>query len=81
LLRTIKIPIATLIPAAPFRHYDISLPHGGDTPHHQGHETGLMCDVFLPRRDGGFGGIDFMMKAKYDQKATRALLNRSVNRS
>jgi len=60
--------------AAPFAINDISLPHGGDTPHHQGHETGLMCDVFLPRRDGGFGGIDFMMKAKYDQKATRALL-------
>jgi hypothetical protein len=60
--------------AAPFAINDISLPHGGDTPHHLGHETGLMCDVFLPRKDGGFGGIDFAMKAKYDQKATRALL-------
>lgn len=61
--------------AAPFAINDISLPHGGDTPHHFGHETGLMCDVFLPRQDGGFGGIDFTMKAKYDQKTTEALLN------
>ena len=60
--------------AAPFAINDVSIPHGGDTPHHKGHETGLMCDVFLPRQDGGFGGIDFTMKAKYDQKATRALL-------
>ncbi|AFZ19274.1 glucosaminidase domain-containing protein [Allocoleopsis franciscana] len=60
--------------AAPFAINDISLPHGGDTPHHSGHETGLMCDVFLPRQDGKFGGIDFTMKAKYDQKATEALL-------
>jgi hypothetical protein len=60
--------------AAPFAINDVSIPQGGDTPHHKGHETGLMCDVFLPRQDGGFGGIDFTMKAKYDQKATRALL-------
>lgn len=60
--------------AAPFAINDVSIPHGGDTPHHLGHETGLMCDVFLPRKDGDFGGTDIFTKATYDQKATRALL-------
>jgi hypothetical protein len=59
--------------AAPFAINDVSIPHGGDTPDHSGHETGLMCDVFLPRKDGGFGGTD-IFKATYDQGATRALL-------
>jgi hypothetical protein len=59
--------------AAPFAINDISLPHGGNTPHHHGHETGLMCDVFLPRKDGKFGGIDFN-SPEYDQKAARAIL-------
>lgn len=59
--------------AAPFAINDVSLPHGGNTPDHAGHETGLMCDVFLPRKDGKYGGIDFT-KPQYDQGATRALL-------
>lgn len=59
--------------AALFALNDISRPHGGDTPDHAGHETGLMCDVFLPRRDGKFGGIDFT-SPNYDRNATRALL-------
>jgi len=59
--------------AAPFAINDVSIPHGGDTPDHSGHETGLMCDVFLPRKDGGFGGTD-IFKTTYDQVATRALL-------
>lgn len=59
--------------AAPFALNDVSRPHGGDTPDHAGHETGLMCDVFLPRKDGKFGGIDFT-SPNYDRSATRALI-------
>ncbi len=59
--------------AAPFAINNVSLPHGGDTPHHAGHETGLMCDVLLPRNDGKFGGINYW-DSPYDQRATRALL-------
>jgi hypothetical protein len=32
-----------------------------------------VCDVFLPRKGGGFGGTD-IFTATYDQGATRALL-------
>lgn len=59
--------------AAPFALNDISRPHGGDTPDHAGHETGLMCDVFLPRKDGKFGGIDFT-SPNFDRNAARALI-------
>ncbi|HBY77031.1 MAG TPA: peptidoglycan-binding protein [Cyanobacteria bacterium UBA11148] len=59
--------------AAPFAINDVSRPHGGDTPDHAGHETGLMCDVLLPRNDGQSGGINYW-DSPYDQKATRALL-------
>jgi hypothetical protein len=59
--------------AAPFAINDVSLPHGGDTPDHQGHETGMMCDVFLPKKDGNFGGI-FWTNPQYDQEAARAIL-------
>ncbi len=52
---------------------NVSLPVGGDTPTHAGHETGLMCDVLLPRKDGDFGGITFR-DAIYDQQAMRAIL-------
>lgn len=59
--------------AAPFAMNDVSQPHGGDTPDHSGHETGLMCDVLLPRKGGKFGGI-YWWSAEYDRDATRALL-------
>jgi len=59
--------------AAPFAINNVSLPHGGDTHAHAGHETGLMGDVLLPRNDGDFGGITWF-RAEYDQKATRALI-------
>ncbi|BAY38326.1 hypothetical protein NIES2111_26730 [Nostoc sp. NIES-2111] len=59
--------------AAHFAINDVSLPHGGDTPDHHGHETGLMCDVFLPKKDGKFGGI-FWTSPEYDQDAARAIL-------
>jgi hypothetical protein len=59
--------------SAPFAINDVSLPHGGDTPDHLGHETGMMCDVFLPKKDGNFGGI-LWSNSEYDQDATRAIL-------
>ena len=58
---------------APFAINNVSLPHGGDTHIHAWHETGLMCDVLLPKKDGDFGGTTWF-KAEYDQKATRALI-------
>ncbi|MEH2408567.1 glucosaminidase domain-containing protein [Nostoc sp.] len=59
--------------AAFFAINDVSLPHGGDTPDHHGHETGMMCDVFLPKNNGTFGGI-FWSSSEYDQDTTRAIL-------
>ena len=59
--------------ASVLRVNDTSMPRGGDTPDHAGHETGLVCDVFLPRRDGGAGGI-VVTHPKYDRAAMRAML-------
>ncbi len=59
--------------AAFFAINDVSLPYGGNTPDHSGHETGMMCDVFLPKTNGAFGGI-FWSSSEYDQDATRAIL-------
>ncbi|MGB7925190.1 MAG: peptidoglycan-binding domain-containing protein [Pyrinomonadaceae bacterium] len=52
---------------------DASRPRGGDTPMHATHETGMACDIRLPRRDGGAGGIT-VESSSYDRAATRALL-------
>jgi hypothetical protein len=59
--------------AAPFTINDVSRPQGGDTPDHAGHETGLMCDVNLPRADGKSGGITWS-SSNFDRNATRALI-------
>jgi hypothetical protein len=54
---------------------DVSLPEGGDTPDHAGHETGLSCDLRLPRKDGGSGGIaNPNTNSAYDRDAMRAQL-------
>lgn len=58
---------------APFTLNDVSRPQGGDTRDHAGHETGLMCDVFLPRTDGQSGGITWS-STSFDRNATRALI-------
>jgi Mannosyl-glycoprotein endo-beta-N-acetylglucosaminidase len=58
---------------APLAINDASIPQGGDTPDHAGHETGLMCDLMLPQQNGQFGGITFRSQ-EYDQRATRAML-------
>lgn len=52
---------------------DASKPQGGDTPAHAGHETGLVCDIRLPRTDGGVGGIT-TTSATYDHAAMRAMI-------
>lgn len=59
--------------SALFSINDVSLPHGGNTPDHAGHETGLCCDVYLPRKDGLTGGIDYL-DSRYDKAATEAIL-------
>jgi hypothetical protein len=59
--------------SAPFTINDVSRPKGGDTRDHAGHETGLMCDVNLPRTDGVSGGITWS-SANFDRNATRSLI-------
>lgn len=53
---------------------DVSLPRGGDTPLHATHETGLACDIRLPRKDGSVGGTTVLETAVYDRNAMRAML-------
>lgn len=54
---------------------DVSLPRGGDTPDHGGHETGMACDLRLPRLDGTApGSTRHTSTGLYDQAATRAML-------
>jgi hypothetical protein len=60
--------------ASLLRINDASMPRGGDTPDHAGHETGLVCDVILPRRDGRAGGIRVGNEAVYDRSAMRAMI-------
>lgn len=59
--------------APPITVNDASLPEGGDTPAHKGHETGLVCDLRLPRKDGKAGGIK-TTSASYDRDTMRAQL-------
>ena len=52
---------------------DFSLPQGGDTPMHATHESGLACDIRLPRKNGQTGGV-VVGQAAYDRKAMRAMI-------
>lgn len=52
---------------------DTSMPRGGDTPAHGGHETGLVCDLRLPRIGGSVGGIT-TASVEYDRATMRAQL-------
>jgi hypothetical protein len=54
---------------------DASKPQGGNTPDHAGHETGLSCDLRLPRTDGTAPAGTTHQTANYDQNAARAMLN------
>jgi hypothetical protein len=58
---------------APFTINDVSLPHGGDTDDHHGHETGLMCDVLLPRLDRKAGNTTWQ-EANFDRNAAQKLI-------
>lgn len=59
--------------AALLRINDASRPRGGDTPMHVGHESGLVCDIRLPRKDGAVGGIT-VASPDYDRAAMRAII-------
>jgi len=52
---------------------DTSLPQGGDTPVHHGHEAGMASDIRLPRKDGSVGGIT-VTDQMFDRGAMRALI-------
>ncbi|AFY61796.1 hypothetical protein [Synechococcus sp. PCC 6312] len=52
---------------------NLSVARGGDTPIHATHETGLSCDILLPKKNGTFGGITFR-SIEYDQAAMEAML-------
>ncbi len=59
---------------------DVSLPRGGNTPDHGGHETGLNCDIQLPDDTGNSGGITWN-DLSYDRNAMRAMLTVINNQS
>ena len=52
---------------------DVSLAQGGNSPDHKGHETGLSCDLRLPKLNGESGGIR-ITSGQYDQSTMRAML-------
>jgi len=52
---------------------NLSIPRGGKTRIHKTHQTGLSCDILLPRRDGTFGSITFSDR-RYDRDAMEAML-------
>jgi hypothetical protein len=59
--------------AAVLRINDISLPRGGQTPNHATHQSGMCCDLKLPRLNGQAGGITYH-DLQYDQLTARAML-------
>jgi hypothetical protein len=52
---------------------NLSVPRGGQSPFHVSHQTGLSCDILLPREDGTSGGI-VISDSVYDRSAMRAML-------
>ncbi|MEO0541635.1 MAG: hypothetical protein AAFZ80_12340 [Cyanobacteria bacterium P01_A01_bin.105] len=52
---------------------DVSLPNGGATPDHSGHQTGNAGDIILPHKGGRFGFITYG-DSRYDQRATEYIL-------
>lgn len=58
---------------APMAINDVSLPNGGRTPDHAGHQSGNAGDVVLPRKGGRFGATRWT-SANYDRDATEAIL-------
>lgn len=66
--------------AALIQTNDLSKPRGGITSVHATHQTGLSCDIRLPRKDGQSGGIVYT-DSQYDQDAMRAMLKAIQNQS
>jgi hypothetical protein len=60
--------------AALIQTNDLSKPQGGDTGEHATHETGLSCDIRLPRKDGKAGGGVIFSDPRFDRDAMRAML-------
>lgn len=61
--------------AAVISIHEMTTPEGGQTEPHQEHQTGLNCDLILPRKDGGSGGgITYKDTQIYDIGAMRAQL-------
>ena len=58
--------------AALIQTNNLSLRAGGDTPIHATHETGLSCDIRVPKRDGRSGTT--VSSPDYDRDAMRAML-------
>ncbi|ESA32711.1 muramidase (flagellum-specific) [Leptolyngbya sp. Heron Island J] len=58
---------------APIAINDVSLPNGGKTPDHAGHQSGNAGDVVLPRKGGRFGNTRWS-NANYDREATEEIL-------
>lgn len=59
--------------AALIQTNDLSKPRGGFTSAHATHQTGLSCDIRLPRKDAQAGGIIFSA-SQFDRDAMRAML-------
>jgi hypothetical protein len=53
---------------------DASKPRGGLTPDHRGHQTGMCCDLRLPRTDGTAPGNTTFRNQRYDGAAMGAML-------
>lgn len=66
--------LATHPDAAPLTVNDVSKPRGGPTHDHEGHQTGLACDLRLPRTDGTAPGNTTVDHDGYDRAAMRAML-------
>ncbi len=67
--------------AAVFEVNEMSLYMGGDISGHDGHETGLLADIRLPRTDGISGLNNYENNPLYDQAATRAIIQAFRNTS
>ena len=61
--------------AAPITVNDASKPRGGPTPDHQTHQTGMCCDLRVPRTDGTAPGNTTLHDPTYDRDVMRAMLS------
>ena len=52
---------------------NLSVERGGDSPFHATHESGISCDIVLPKTTGTSGRITFQ-SSSYDQDAMEAML-------